>query len=228
MKDEDTCILDAVVCVHFAGVNLNRVLVSALESMGWVIRVPGEGCDEVARKDAKYPGLRKRWLALERSDRIRVLPALEIGTAPARIIEVLEEIRDLEFDHALRQSRDLGECVVVAHGVHLTEQGHEVTLLMDDGGGRRLADEWSLPHLTIEDVLVLAVHAGCFETLDALKRAYRRLQEFGSGLPDFQRISVRPPTVPRHGVHARALCPPKCPPRSTGHRPKAWPETCTP
>ncbi|WP_328365700.1 hypothetical protein OG800_35805 [Streptomyces sp. NBC_00445] len=187
---EDVCVLDAVVCVHFAGANLNRVLVAALESMGWVILVPAEVCDEVARKDAKYPGLRKRWLALERSNRIRVLPALEVDTAPARIVEVLEEIRDLEFDQALRQSRDLGECVVVAHGVHLAEQGHEVTLLMDDGGGRRLADEWSLPHLTIEDVLVLAIHAGCFETPTALKQGYRRLQKFGSGLPDFPRTPL--------------------------------------
>ncbi|MBP0459496.1 hypothetical protein [Streptomyces montanisoli] len=181
----DACILDAVVCVHFAGANLNRVLVAALESMEWVILVPAEGCDEIARKDAKYPGLRKRWLALERSDRIRVLPALEIASAPARVVEVLEEIRDLEFDQALRRSRDLGECVAVAHGVHLSEQGLEVTLLMDDAEGRQLADEWSLQHLTIEDVLVLAVHAGCFDTLDALKQAYRRLQQFGSGLPDF-------------------------------------------
>lgn len=187
---EDTCILDAVVCVHFAGANLNRVLVTALESMEWVILVPAEVCDEIVRKDAKYPGLRKRWLALERSDRIRVLPALEIGSAPARVVEVLEEIRDLEFDQALRRSRDLGECVVVAHGVHLSEQGHEVTLMMDDAEGRQLADEWALQHLTIEDVLVLAVHAGCFDTLDALKQAYHRLQQFGSGLPDFPRTAL--------------------------------------
>ncbi|MFC9849864.1 PIN domain-containing protein [Streptomyces prasinus] len=187
---EDACILDAVVCVHFAGANLNRVLVTALESMEWVILVPAEVCDEIVRKDAKYPGLRKRWLALERSDRIRVLPALEIGSAPARVVEVLEEIRDLEFDQALRRSRDLGECVVVAHGVHLSEQGHEVTLLMDDAEGRQLADEWALQHLTIEDVLVLAVHAGCFDTLDTLKQAYHRLRQFGSGLPDFPRTPL--------------------------------------
>ncbi|MFD3734112.1 hypothetical protein [Streptomyces sp. NPDC058632] len=187
---EDACILDAVVCVHFAGASLNRVLVTALESMEWVILVPAEVCDEIVRKDAKYPGLRKRWLALERSDRIRVLPALEIGSAPARVVEVLEEIRDLEFDQALRRSRDLGECVVVAHGVHLSEQGHEVTLMMDDAEGRQLADEWALQHLTIEDVLVLAVHAGCFDTLDVLKQAYHRLQQFGSGLPDFPRTAL--------------------------------------
>ena len=163
---------------------------AALESMGWVILVPAEVCDEVARKDAKYPGLRKRWLALERSDRIRVLPALEVDTAPARIVEVLEEIRDLEFDQALRQSRDLGECVVVAHGVHLAEQGHEVTLLMDDGGGQRLADEWSLPHLTIGGCPGARRLRGVFKTPAALKQRYRRLQEFGSGLPDFPRTPL--------------------------------------
>ena len=187
---EGTCILEAVVCVHFAGANLNRVLVAALESMGWVILVPAEVCAEITRKDAKYPGLRRRWQALERSDRVRILPALEVGSAPARVVEVLEQIRDLEFDQALRRSRDLGECVVVAHGVHLAEQGHEVTLLMDDQEGRQLADEWALPHLTVEDVLVLDVHAGCFATLEALQHAYRQLQRYGSGLPDFPRTPL--------------------------------------
>ncbi|MGK5450131.1 hypothetical protein [Streptomyces radiopugnans] len=59
--------LDAVVCVHFAGANLNRVLTAALEYAEWTILVPQEVCDEIRGKDRKYPGLERRWAALESS-----------------------------------------------------------------------------------------------------------------------------------------------------------------
>ncbi|MFJ9950306.1 hypothetical protein [Kitasatospora sp. NPDC091207] len=189
--DGPVCILDAVVCVHFAGANLNRVLTAALEFAGWVILVPEEVCGEVRRKDAKYPGLAKRWAALERSPHLRVLPMLRLGdSARARAVEVLEELREAEFEQAVRERRDLGECVVVAHGVQRQEQGEDVTLLMDDAGGLAMAAARNLVCATIEDVLVLAIHAGCFATAPALKDAYRRLREFGSGLPGFPQTTL--------------------------------------
>jgi len=184
---EPVCVLDAVVCVHFSGANLNRVLTTALDHAGWVILVPEEVCDEVRGKDHKYPGLEKRWAALERSRYMRVLPRLVMTRqADARTITVLEELREAEFEQAMRQPKDLGECVVVAHGVNLQEQGHDVTLLMDDHGGRTIAAQHGLTYATIEDVLALAVDAGCFASLQDLTKAYERLQEFGSGLPAFR------------------------------------------
>ncbi|WP_406407707.1 hypothetical protein [Streptomyces sp. NBC_01643] len=182
--EEAVCVLDAVVCVHFAGANLNRVLTAALSFAGWVILVPGEVCDEVRGKDRKYPGLEKRWAALERSPYIKVLPKLELTRqSDARVIGVLEELRQAEFEQAVQQRKDLGECVVVAHGVHLREQGHDVTLLMDDGGGQAMAAQRDLTVATIEDVLALAIHAGCFATLEELAKAYEQLLGYGSGLP---------------------------------------------
>ncbi|CAL9505919.1 hypothetical protein SUDANB106_03560 [Streptomyces sp. enrichment culture] len=179
--------LDAVVCVHFAGANLNRVLTAALEYAEWTILVPQEVCDEIRGKDRKYPGLERRWAALESSRYVRVLPRLVIGEASqARAVQVLEALRDAEFEQAIRRPKDLGECVVVAQGVRLREQGHQVTLLMDDRGGLAMAADWDLTCATIEDVLVLAVHAGCFRTVEELARAYRKLQEYGSGLPGFR------------------------------------------
>lgn len=48
-------ILDAVVCVHFAGANLVDVLLRALDFAGWQIHVPHEVCEEVKGKDLKFP-----------------------------------------------------------------------------------------------------------------------------------------------------------------------------
>jgi len=190
--EDPVCVLDAVVCVHFAGANLNRVLTAALGYAGWLILVPQEVCDEIRGKESKYPGLQKRWAALERSPHIRVLPRLEIGEkSRARVIEVLEELRQVEFEQAVRQRKDLGECVVVAHGVHLQEQGHSVTLLMDDAGGQLMAARQSLICATIEDVLVLAINAGSFADIEQLTEAYRKLQAYGSGLPDIRHTVLR-------------------------------------
>ena len=38
-----------------------------------------------------------------------------------------------------RQAKDLGELMVVAHAVVAAEQGHHVTVMIDDGDGRRIA-----------------------------------------------------------------------------------------
>jgi hypothetical protein len=188
---DPVCVLDAVVCVHFAGANLNRELIAALRLAGWVVLVPEEVCAEILGKDAKYPGLAKRWAALQNSPHIRVLPALRLGDhTQARVVEIFESLRAAEFEQAISKPKDLGECVVVAHGVHLSEQGHDVTLLMDDHGGLVMAAEARLTCATIEDVLALAVHAGCFPRLADVRAAYRKLQRFGSGLPDFARTAL--------------------------------------
>lgn len=36
------------------------------------------------------------------------------------------------------------------------------------------------------DVLAIAVHAGCFASLEALHKAYEQLQAYGSGMPPFR------------------------------------------
>ncbi|MFG1957556.1 hypothetical protein [Nonomuraea sp. NPDC049028] len=188
--DDDICILDAVICVHFTGANLHPILIDVLTRAGLILLVPQEVCREIAGKDRKYPGLRQRWARLEASDRIRVLPELEVATAPPRVVEVIEEIRGLELEQAIRARRDLGEVVVVAHSVHLAEQGHEVIAAIDDQEGQRLAARWCIPVLGIEDVLSLAIQLGHFPTLTDLRQAYTRLRQYGDGLLPLEKTGL--------------------------------------
>ncbi|WP_433510729.1 hypothetical protein ACQP2T_43680 [Nonomuraea sp. CA-143628] len=188
--DDDICILDAVICVHFTGANLHPILIDVLTRAGLVLLVPQEVCREIAGKDGKYPGLRQRWARLEASDRIRVLPELELTTAPPRVVEVIEEIRGLELEQAIRARRDLGEVVVVAHSVHLAEQGHEVIAAIDDQEGQRLAARWRIPVLSIEDVLSLAIQLGHFPALTDLRQAYTRLRQYGDGLLPLEKTGL--------------------------------------
>jgi hypothetical protein len=187
---EESCVLDAVVCVHFTGANLHRILIDVLRTAGLLLLVPQEVCDEITGLDRKYAGLRQRWIRLQSSRYIRVLPRLEAATAPARVVQVIEDIRGAELEQAIRMPRDLGEVVVVAHCVHLSEQGHEVMALIDDQDGQRIAARWNVPVLTIEDVLTLAIHGGHFPSRADLRQAYGRLRQYGQGLLPLERTGL--------------------------------------
>ncbi|MCX5396685.1 hypothetical protein [Streptomyces sp. NBC_00102] len=181
-RREPVCILDAVICVHFVGANLQRLLVDVLHQADLVLMVPQEVCDEVARKDRKYHGLKLRWTRFTASDCVEVLPALQAQSVSDRVVEVFVEVRGRQLEDALRESKDLGEAVVVAHGVHYRDEGHEVLVAIDDQGGQALAAEQDLEVITVEDVLVLAVQFGKFPTEGDLKKAYEKLRKFGDGL----------------------------------------------
>ncbi|MEV0583163.1 hypothetical protein [Nonomuraea sp. NPDC050310] len=189
-RGDEICVLDAVICVHFVGANLHPLLIDVLTKAGLVLLVPHEVCEEVAGKDGKYPGLRQRWARLAASGRIEVLPALELATAAPRVVEVIEEIRGLDLEQAVRARRDLGEVVVVAHSVHLAELGHEVIAALDDQEGQRLAARWNIPVLSIEDVLTLAIELGHFPSIAELRRGYARLRAFGDGLVPLEKTSL--------------------------------------
>ncbi|MDN3265731.1 hypothetical protein QWJ26_39220 [Streptomyces sp. CSDS2] len=182
---EPLCILDAVICVHFVGANLQRLLVDVLQQADLVLLVPQEVCEEVAGKDRKYAGLKVRWTRFVNSRCVRVLPALEAASAPARVIEVFEDVRGRQLEDALREPKDLGEAVVVAHGVHYKDQGHEVLVAIDDQGGQALAQCRELDIITVEDVLIMAIEFGKFPTEGDLKKAYAKLRAFGDGLPPY-------------------------------------------
>ncbi|WP_159765114.1 hypothetical protein [Streptomyces sp. HM190] len=182
---EPVCILDAVICVHFVGANLHALLVEVLRKADLVLLVPQEVCDEVVGKDRKYPGIRLRWTRLAASRHVRVLPALQAESAPPRVVEVFEDVRGRQFEDALRERRDLGEAVVVAHGVHYQDLGHEVLVAIDDGAGQAIAAGRDLQVITMEDVLEMAVEFSMFPTEGQLKKAYEKLQGFGEGLPPY-------------------------------------------
>jgi predicted nucleic acid-binding protein len=187
---EPLCILDAVICVHFVGANLHRLLIDVLRQADLRLLVPQEVCDEISGKDKKFPGVGLRWNRLAKSQYIQVLPRLEAVSAPARAVEVFEEVRERQFEDAYRDPRDLGEAVVVAHGVHQRDLGNDVWLAIDDQGGRAIAAARGLQLLSIEDVLTMAVAFGKFDTDGDLKDVYGKLRKYGEGLVPYNRTDL--------------------------------------
>jgi predicted nucleic acid-binding protein len=185
LEQDPLCILDAVICVHFVGANLQNLLIDVLRRAQLVLMVPEEVSNEISGKEHKYPGIRTRWLRLAQSRHIQVLPILEAGSAPRKVVEVFEEVRQRHFEEAHRDPKDLGEAVVVAHGVHFHELGRDVILAIDDQGGQAIAAARGLTVMTIEDVLELAIGFNKFDTEGELKATYGRLRQYGDGLPHY-------------------------------------------
>ncbi|BBA99432.1 hypothetical protein RVR_6046 [Actinacidiphila reveromycinica] len=182
---DSLCVLDAVICVHFVGANLQRLLVDVLRTARLVLLVPEEVHQEVLGKSRKYGSIEVPWRRLVASECVRVLPALRAAAVSPRLVEVFEEIRGLQFEQALRRPKDLGEAVVIAHAVDLAERGHEVYVAIDDQDGQATSARYDLTVLTIENVLQLAVLQGRFPTDGDLRKAYARLRSYGDGLVDF-------------------------------------------
>jgi hypothetical protein len=80
--------------------------------------------------------------------------------------------------------------VVVAHGVHQQDLGHEVWLAIDDQGGRAIAAARGLALLSIEDVLTLAVQYRKFAAEGDLKAAYAKLRKYGEGLAPYNTTAL--------------------------------------
>lgn len=59
------------------------------------------------------------------------------ATGPLR--ESFERLAQMPMSVRIKNGKDLGELMVLAHAAIQAEQGHDVTVLIDDQGGQRLA-----------------------------------------------------------------------------------------
>lgn len=132
---------------------------------------------------------------------------------PDRLLEILSDDRTPELERAVsriagqpmqdrvRSRKDLGEIMVVAHAVVAAERGEHVKVLIDDGGGRRLAirEAKRLERLQqtkdgigkislISTVAILKKAAGSkhIPNKDSMRDLYKKLRRLDDGLLPLQ------------------------------------------
>jgi hypothetical protein len=125
-------IIDAGPGLNFLSVNKERLLISVLGPLS----APETVQDEVFRKSAQdsrfraaatvWRKLSPRWIQILSDD------------ATPELAAVVQRISGSPMDERKRQSKDLGETMVIAHAVVAAESGQSVTVLMDDGPGARI------------------------------------------------------------------------------------------
>ncbi|TNH30201.1 hypothetical protein FHG89_08665 [Micromonospora orduensis] len=185
-------IIDAGPSLNFLSINRERLLIGILGPLS----APETVQSEVMRKSRDDPRFRSaatvwrklapRWLQILSDDETPELAA------------VVHRITRQPMHERLKQSRDLGEVMVVAHAVVAAEAGESMTVLIDDGAGARLAtsEVGRLQRLRaqgravgsirlVNTLTVLERAAGSEHIPDktAMRDVYERLRGLDDGLP---------------------------------------------
>lgn len=126
-------IMDAGPGINFFALNKERLLFATVGSLS----VPETVHGEILKKARQE----QRFAAAERV--IAKLPAKYLQVlsddVTSELSAVVSRLAGMPMGQRVRSAKDLGEMMVVAHAVVAAEAGEEMTVLIDDRGGRRLA-----------------------------------------------------------------------------------------
>lgn len=189
--------------INFFSVNKERLLIATLGPLS----APEAVRDEVLRKsrtDSRFKAAGQVWRKLEP----RYMEVLSDDVTD-ELATAVNRISGMPVERRIRRSEDLGEVMVIAHAVVMAEGGNDVYVLIDDGGGRKLAGSEArrLDRLRragrkvgaiwlVGTVTVLEKAAGSEYLPDrgAMRDLYQRLRGLDDGLPplDQTRLMVLP------------------------------------
>lgn len=126
-------IIDAGPALDFFAANKERILFATLGTGVYAPEVVDAEIRRKARED-RFCAAEKvlNRLPTRLYDTLSDDPSPELTAAVARISE-------LPYEDRVGRSKDLGEVMAIAHAVVLAEAGANVTVMLDDGGGRKLA-----------------------------------------------------------------------------------------
>lgn len=134
-------VVDAGPCLNFLSLVEGDLLHEVLSGDGSALLAPEEVAEEIRRKSLQTPALFGPALRVfDGMRRVGKFRVLESDYDDDDLFAAIESVTDRPIEQ-LRQyaARDLGEIMAVAHAVVLRDAGHDVALLLEDGGGRLLA-----------------------------------------------------------------------------------------
>ena len=126
-------IIDAGPGINFFSLNKERLLIATLGPLS----APEAVRDEVLRKsrtESRFKAGGQVWRKLEP----RYMEVLSDDVTD-ELATAVNRISGMPVERRIRRSEDLGEVMVIAHAVVMAEGGNDVYVLIDDGGGRKMA-----------------------------------------------------------------------------------------
>lgn len=197
-------IIDAGPALNFFSINKERLLIGTLGKLS----TPESVQIEVLRKSAqdnRFSAAAAVWGKVTP----KYLEILSDAPTPA-LSAVIHRITQLPMADRMRQAKDLGETMVVAHAVVAAESGATVTVLIDDGRGAEVATSEirrldrlraqgqpvGFVHLA-STVTVLKLAAGGDHIPDkaAMQTIYQRLRALDDGLLPIERTELLAPSL---------------------------------
>lgn len=197
----DPVIVDAGPALNFFSVNKERLLFDAI---GGRIAVPETVAGEIAakaRQDVRFRTAAEVWAKLSKTDRLEVLS----DEVTPELAAAVERIGALPMAERMTRAKDLGEIMVLGHAAVQANSGRDVVVLIDDGGGARLAAleaarlrrlrgcghaVGSLSLLTTLTVLERAAGRRYVPDRVAMRRVYEQLRRCDDGLVDIKQTGL--------------------------------------
>jgi hypothetical protein len=192
-------IIDAGPSLNFLAINRERLLIAVMGPLS----APETVRDEVLRKaqtDDRFHAAATTWRKLTP----RWIDILSDDETP-ELAAVVHRITQQPLQQRVRQSRDLGELMVIAHAVVAAEAGDTVTVLIDDGQGASIATAEirrlrrlqtagrAVGSIRLAGTLTVLQRAAGGEQLPdraAMRDIYKRLRDVDDGLPPIEMTSL--------------------------------------
>lgn len=192
-------IIDAGPGLNFFSINKERLLIGTLGPLC----APETVRDELLRKsrqDIRFRNAERVWHKLPE----RYMQILS-DNVTEELAAVVHRITRLPLEERLRNSKDLGETMVIAHAVVGAEAGHEVIVLIDDGPGARIAETESNRLRLLRDrgapvgtlrlastltVLEKAAGGQYLPDRGVMRTIYGRLRQLDDGLPPLEATNL--------------------------------------
>jgi hypothetical protein len=195
----DRPIIDAGPALNFLSINKERLLISVVGGLSAPEIVESEVLRK-ARSDARFTQAEAVWKKLV-PGWLEILP----DDVTPELAAAVQRISGMPMVDRTKRAQDLGETMVVAHAVVFAEAGADVTVIIDDGDGARIATVESrrlmrrrlqghhVGSLTLVSTLtVLERAAGGEYLLDraAMRATYEKLRERDDGLPPIENTAL--------------------------------------
>jgi hypothetical protein len=197
----DPVIVDAGPSLNFFSINKERLF---LDAIGGKIAVPETVAGEIAdkaRQDARFRAAANVWAKLSKTDWLRVLS----DDVTPELAAAVQRITAVPMAERMSQPKDLGEIMVLAHAAVQADTGRDVVVLIDDGGGARLAateaarlrrlrsqgrDVGTLSLMSTLVVLERGAGRKYIPDRNAMRRIYAQLRQCDDGLMDIKQTDL--------------------------------------
>lgn len=200
-------IIDAGPGLNFLSINQERLLIHVLGELS----VPETVEKELLRKSQQEDRFRPAGRVLRKLSP-KWIEILSDSPTP-ELAAVVERVTRLPMEQRLKNSKNLGELMVIAHAVVIAESGEAVRILIDDGdgariamseirrlerlraGGRNVAD---ISLVSTQTVLMRAAATKYIPDRETMRRIYQQMRGLDDGLPAIEQTELLSPALWRN------------------------------